>query len=111
MISIVIAVSNNENTIVECVNSVLTQNFNKYEVILVLNNSSDNTKLIIEKNFLKKKKIKFFVIKKVGPSAARNFGIRNSKMKYILFLGLGGSAPVMAIYTWKRVAYPTHYPF
>jgi glycosyltransferase involved in cell wall biosynthesis len=86
MISIVIAVSNNENTIVECVNSVLTQNFNKYEVILVLNNSSDNTKLIIEKNFLKKKKIKFFVIKKVGPSAARNFGIRNSKMKYILFL-------------------------
>jgi glycosyltransferase involved in cell wall biosynthesis len=51
MISIVIAVSNNENTIVECVNSVLTQNFNKYEVILVLNNSSDNTKSIIEKNF------------------------------------------------------------
>jgi len=85
MISIIIPVSNNENTIAECINSVLLQNYNKYEIILVLNNSKDKTKSIIKKKFLKKK-IKFFIIKKIGPSAARNYGIRKSKMKYILFL-------------------------
>lgn len=85
MISVIIPVSNNESTITECINSVLLQNYNKYEIILVLNNSKDNTKSIIKKNF-SNKKIKFFTIKKTGPSAARNYGIRKSKMKYILFL-------------------------
>lgn len=46
-ISVIIPVHNNQNTIRQCLNSVLNQSYKNFEVIIIDNNSTDDTKQII----------------------------------------------------------------
>ncbi|WDV44257.1 glycosyltransferase [Clostridiaceae bacterium M8S5] len=48
LVSIIIPVHNNEQHIVECLNSVLKQTYQNIEIIIVDSNSQDNTKNIIK---------------------------------------------------------------
>jgi len=83
LVSITIASKNEENNIANCLKSIKKQLYplNKIEVIVVDNNSTDNTKKIAKK-FTDK------VFNK-GPerSSQRNFGmIKQSQGKYLLYL-------------------------
>jgi len=81
--SVIIPTYNRGWVIKESVNSVLKQNFNDYEVIVVVDGSVDDT---IE--ILKEFNDKIIVLKKEneGPSQARNFGAKNAKGEYLIFL-------------------------
>ncbi len=81
--SVIIPTYNRGWVIKESVNSVLRQNFNDYEVIVVVDGSVDDT---IE--ILKEFNDKIIVLKKEneGPSQARNFGAKNAKGEYLIFL-------------------------
>ncbi|MDF2448053.1 MAG: glycosyl hydrolase [Bacteroidota bacterium] len=57
-LSVCIPVFNGENFIEEAINSVLNQNFNEFELIIVDNNSTDKTSQIISK--INDPRIKFF---------------------------------------------------
>jgi len=82
-LSIVIPAYNCERTIKKTLSSVMNLKFDKkYEVIVVDDGSTDNTKKIIEKF----RKIKFIAQKNQGPGAARNTGIKKAKGKFIYFL-------------------------
>ncbi len=78
-VSVIIPVYNAEKTLRQCLNSVLDQNYNNYEVIVVDNNSTDKTKEIIKKFCNRNKKIKYVFEKKRGRGAARNAGIKKAK--------------------------------
>lgn len=81
MISIIIPVKNDEKNIRDAVISVLKQKTKeKTEVIVIDNNSTDNTlKMISDLN------VKILSEKKPSASAVRNRGIRNSKGNILLF--------------------------
>ena len=81
--SVIIPTYNRGWVIKESVNSVLRQSFNDYEVIVVVDGSVDDT---IE--ILKEFNDKIIVLKKEneGPSQARNFGAKNAKGEYLIFL-------------------------
>jgi len=81
--SVIIPTYNRGWVIKESVNSVLRQNFNDYEVIVVVDGSVDDTVEI-----LKEFNDKIIVLKKEneGPSQARNFGAKNAKGEYLIFL-------------------------
>ncbi|MFX0134838.1 MAG: glycosyltransferase [Candidatus Hodarchaeota archaeon] len=83
-ISVVIPVYNREKILRQCLNSVLNQTYNNYEVIVVDNNSTDNTKKIIKKFQKKNKKIKYLFESKRGTAAARYKGEINSRGDIIL---------------------------
>ena len=51
-ISIIIPTFNSSETIQDTINSVISQNFKNYEIIVVDNNSKDKTIEIIQKNRL-----------------------------------------------------------
>ena len=82
--SIIIAAYNIENYIERSIKSVLSQSYKNYELIVVDDYSTDNTRSKIEKYkddiiFIKHKKNTFL-------GGTRNTGIEAAKGKYILFL-------------------------
>jgi len=84
--SIIVPVYKVEKYIDECINSVLNQTFQDYELILVDDGSPDNCPEICDKYARSNNKIKVFHKENGGPSDARNTGIKISSGKYILFL-------------------------
>jgi len=85
-VSVVIPTYNAEEFIQKCLNSVVAQNYEKYEIIVVDDCSKDQTISIIKS--LQIKKLKVFKTKKNsgGPAAPRNLGIAKAKGKYVAFL-------------------------
>ena len=82
-VSIIVPVYNGEKVIGECIESLLNQDYpkDKYEIIVVDNNSKDKTAEVI-----KKYPVKYLLEDKIQSSyAARNTGIRNAKGEVIAF--------------------------
>lgn len=85
--SIIIPVYNTEKYLYECLNSILNQTYKNFEVICIDDNSSDNSKAILET--LQKNECKIKIIKNtnsVGAGDARNQGLKIAKGKYICFV-------------------------
>jgi glycosyltransferase involved in cell wall biosynthesis len=83
-VSIVMTVRNVEKYIANCIMSILDQTFNNFEIVIIDDTSSDNTKNIIEK--FDDKRIKYFKnIKWLGISSSRNRGLNYATGEYIFF--------------------------
>ena len=86
-ISIVIPTYNSERFIKECVSNIIKKINTKIELIIINDNSNDNTKKICSQFVKKNNNIRLINLKKnCGVSVARNIGIRESKGKYLIFL-------------------------
>lgn len=84
LVSVIIPTYNRANVIEDSINSVLDQTYKDIEIIVVDDNSNDNTIKVLEKYKDKIKVIKHE--RNLGGGAARNTGIRNSNGTYIAFL-------------------------
>jgi glycosyltransferase involved in cell wall biosynthesis len=86
LFSIIIPTYNRANIIRQAIKSVLAQTYTNWELIIVDDGSTDNTKEIISSYSNNDNRIKsFFQINK-GRSAARNKGIELSVGEYLCFL-------------------------
>lgn len=83
--SILIVNYNKENEIERCINSVLNQTYDNYELIIVDDGSTDNSRKIINK-YKKNKKVRIFFKENTGVSDTRNFAITKVKTKYFMFV-------------------------
>lgn len=84
-VSIIIPVYNVEKWIARTIESIKNQVYQNYEAIIVDDGSTDNTKNIILK-YTCDPRIKLILRNHQGVSSARNYGLINSKGKYIAFL-------------------------
>ncbi|NKI32021.1 glycosyltransferase family 2 protein [Croceivirga thetidis] len=85
LISFVVPVYNAEDTVENCVNSILNQSFESFEVILVNDGSTDGSLEICNK-FSRHPKVKIINQANAGVSASRNRGIELSKGTHICFI-------------------------
>lgn len=85
-ISIIVPVYNVENYIHRCIESILNQTFNKFELILVNDGSSDNCPQICDQYSNIDNRIKVIHKKNGGVSSARNEGLKLAKGRYIGFV-------------------------
>ena len=85
-VSIIIAARNIESTIAETLNSVLEQNFQQWEALVVVNASSDATRAIAGRFAAKDRRICVIEQSVPGVSAARNHGIELAQYDWLLFL-------------------------
>ncbi|MDL2280819.1 glycosyltransferase family 2 protein [Selenomonadales bacterium OttesenSCG-928-I06] len=83
LISVIIPTYNRASYIEKAINSVLAENYEPIEIIVVDDGSTDNTKEIIQKKY---PFIKYFYQENRGPSEARNTGIKNALGEYISLL-------------------------
>ena len=84
--SIIIPVYNAEKYLNECLNSILRQEYNNYEVIMINDGSTDNSKKICEDYCHINNRFKLINQKNMGVSLARNNGIKLANGKIILFV-------------------------
>lgn len=84
--SIVIPAYNAGKYINRSVGSVIYNNFNNYEVIIVDDGSNDNTKDMCQNFILNDSRISYLYQKNSGPNVARNKGLQHAKGEYIIFL-------------------------
>lgn len=85
-ISIIIPVYNAEKYIKRAVESVIKQDVNEMEIILVNDGSTDQSLLLMEELAKMDKRIKVFNQENRGVSSARNTGIKNATGNYIMFI-------------------------
>ncbi len=85
MISIIIPTYNRADLIERAITSVVSQTYTNWELLIIDDGSTDNTKSIIEK-YLSDKRIKYIYQENKGPGAARNNGIRKSLKSRLKFL-------------------------
>lgn len=88
LISIIIPCHNSANTIVQTLESLRTQEFKDYEVVVIDDTSTDDTINIIKKYRENTQMNIRLLVNKVnlGPGGSRNVGIVESKGKYIGFM-------------------------
>lgn len=86
-LSIILPVYNVEEYLEECLDSLINQNYQNYEIIAVNDGSKDNS-LKILKNYQKKYPhlVKVYDKENGGVSTARNYGIENAKGEYLFFV-------------------------
>ena len=85
-ISIIVPIYNSKRYLKRCIESVLNQKYQKYELILINDGSTDNSGEICDCYAKSDSRIRVIHNKNVGVSASRNIGIKESKGEYILFL-------------------------
>jgi glycosyltransferase involved in cell wall biosynthesis len=85
LVSIITPVYNGEQFLLEAIESALAQTYQNFELLIVNDGSTDNSKAIIT-NYLNNTKIRYFEQQNAGVAAARNLALRNANGKYIGFL-------------------------
>lgn len=85
LISVVVPVYNVEQYLTRCIESILNQTYNNFEIILVDDGSPDSCPQICDK-YKEKRNVSVIHQKNKGLSAARNAGIKMAKGKYICFI-------------------------
>lgn len=84
-VSIIIPTYNRSKLIIRTIESVLAQTFSDFEIIVVDDGSTDNTRGIL-KEHIDSGKIKYIYQNNAGPARARNNGIRNARGEILAFL-------------------------
>lgn len=85
-LSVIIPIYNVENCLSQCVDSVINQNLDSIEIILVDDGSPDNCPQICDEYKNKYDNIKVIHKSNGGLSSARNAGIRAATGRYIIFM-------------------------
>lgn len=86
LLSVIIPVYNVEEYLIKCVDSVLNQEFDNIEVILINDGSPDSCPAICDEYARTDQRVIVVHQENIGLSGARNTGINASQGKYLLFL-------------------------
>lgn len=86
LVSVIMPAYNATDYIQEAIDSVISQTFSNWELIIIDDGSTDTTAEIVAKNINKDNRIKCFYQQNQKQSKARNFGISQARGTYIAFL-------------------------
>lgn len=86
MISVIVPVYNSDKYLSDCIDSILNQTYEDFELILVDDGSADNSGKICDIYAIKDARIKVFHKENGGVSYARNIGLKAATGDYIQFI-------------------------
>lgn len=86
MISIIVPIYNSEKYLDKCIESILKQSKNDFEVLLINDGSFDKSAEICDYYACRDKRIKVFHNKNQGVSYSRNFGVSKAQGEFVTFV-------------------------
>ena len=85
--SFIVPVYNTEKYLAKCLDSLLSQSYQDFEILVVNDGSPDSSQAIIDQYVTQyPKKVKAFIKENGGLSDARNFGVQRASGEYMLFI-------------------------
>lgn len=84
--SVIVPVYNVSQYLGRCIDSILSQTYNNFELLLINDGSTDDSGRICDEYAVKDSRIKVFHKKNGGVSSARNKGIDEARGKYVVFV-------------------------
>lgn len=85
-VSIIIPVYNAESTLRQCVDSILLQDFDDYELLLIDDGSTDGSPALCDEYVNRDSRVSVVHKKNGGVSSARNVGLQQAKGKWVTFI-------------------------
>ena len=85
-ITAIIPLYNGEKYIKECIDSILNQTYENFEIIVINDGSTDSSPKIIKNYEKKDKRVKLYSIENNGAGYARNYGMKKATGEYIMFI-------------------------
>lgn len=85
-VSVIVPVYNVQEYLEKCLLSIINQDFESFEIIIINDGSTDNSSEILAKHIFRKENVKIFHQENSGLSSARNLGLKNAKGEYIYFV-------------------------
>lgn len=86
LISIIVPVYNAEKYLHQCIDSILSQTFEDFELLLIDDGSTDNSGKICDEYASKDSRIRVFHQANQGQAKARNFGLDTAVGEWIVFV-------------------------
>lgn len=87
LFSVIVPVYNAEKTLRKCLDSVLSQTYPHFEVLMIENGSGDSSNAICREYAAKDSRFRLYACKEnKGPSGARNVGLEQAAGEYIAFI-------------------------
>ena len=86
LVSIIITVRNDENSIKDCIFSVIGQTYRNIELIVIDDGSTDNSGKICDELLLANSKLKLYHQVQSGLAVSRNKGLEMASGKYVTFV-------------------------
>ena len=85
-ISVIVPVYNVEQYLPRCIESILAQTYNDFELLLINDGSSDNSGNICDEYAKNNSRVRVFHKENGGVSSARNMGLDNAQGEYVVFV-------------------------
>lgn len=102
LISVIVPIYNTEAYLAEALDTFLAQTYENFEIILIDDGSTDNSRAVMEEYCAKDSRIKPFFQENKGVSETRNEGIRRSSGEYIVFWDSDDTIPPDALEVLHR---------
>lgn len=107
-ISVVVPVHNSEKTLKRCIDSILSQTYKDFELILIDDGSQDSSLMLCREAEKNDKRVRCIHIECRGVSFVRNLGIDEAKGEYIVFADSDDYLDVEALQFMYRKAVDTN---
>ncbi len=85
IVSVIVPVYNVEKYLHRCIDSLLQQSYQDFELILIDDGSQDNSYQVM-KDYSSDKRVRIYHHDNIGPAKTRNKGIKLAKGKYVMFV-------------------------
>lgn len=86
LFSIIVPIYNVENYLDKCLKSILFQTYKNFEVLMICDDSSDNSNIIAKEYSTKYNNFKMIYKKNTGLAQAKNIGLSKASGDYIIFV-------------------------
>ena len=85
-ISVIVPVYNTEKYLNRCIDSILSQTFSDFELLLIDDGSTDNSGTICDEYVMRDSRVRVFHKANEGVSLARNLGVNEASGEWIAFI-------------------------
>lgn len=108
--SIIVPIYNTEKYLHSCIDSILAQTFNDFELLLIDDGSTDSSSYICDEYAIRDCRVRVFHKDNGGVSFARNVGLKNAVGEYLAFVDSDDCVSVNWLTTYASMIQQYNYP-